>query len=125
MTDEDTVYEIADGSFWKRLKRYASKDVKKLKANPDPSESGQYLLGAALSQSSVPDSADSHQVTDLGILVNHAYSLIEVAEIGEPHQEKLRLVQLRNPWGKGKARLTQGPACPAHPVPKSSVPSPH
>ena len=39
------------------------------------------------------------QVTDMGILVNHAYSLIEVAEIGEPHQEKLRLVQLRNPWG--------------------------
>ena len=55
MTDEDTVYEIADGSFWKRLKRYAIKDVKKLKSAPDPATSGQYLLGAALSQSSVPD----------------------------------------------------------------------
>ena len=42
---------------------------------------------------------EAMQVTDMGILVNHAYSLIEVAEIGEPHQEKLRLVQLRNPWG--------------------------
>ena len=28
MTDEDTVYEIADGSFWKRLKRYNHKAAK-------------------------------------------------------------------------------------------------
>ena len=28
MTDEDTVYEIADGSFWKRLKRYNHKSAK-------------------------------------------------------------------------------------------------
>ena len=83
------------------LKRYATKDVKKLKDAGDPATSGQYLLGAALSQSSVPDggAGEAMQVTDMGILVNHAYSLIEVAEIGEPHQEKLRLVQLRNPWG--------------------------
>lgn len=101
MRDEDTVYEIADGSFWKRLKRYAQKDVKKLKAAEDPSTSGQYLLGAAFSQSSVPDGGGNAGllVTNLGIMVNHAYSLINVAEIGEAHQEKLRLVQLRNPWG--------------------------
>jgi hypothetical protein len=49
----------------------------------------------------VPDQGahESMQVTDLGILVNHAYSLTDVAEIGEAHQEKIRLVQLRNPWG--------------------------
>jgi len=38
------------------------------------------------------------QVTDLGILVNHAYSLIDVQEVGDG-EGKLRLVQLRNPWG--------------------------
>ena len=37
-------------------------------------------------------------MTDLGILVNHAYSLIDVAEVGE-HQEKTLLLQAAQPVG--------------------------
>ena len=56
MTDEDTVYEIADGSFWKRLRRYASKDAATPTSEAEAAlYSGKYLLGAALSQSGVPD----------------------------------------------------------------------
>lgn len=84
MTDEDTIYEMADGTFWKRLKRYNSKGSGKAggKGGSAAVESpdGQYLLGAALSQSAVPDQGghEAMQVTDLGILVNHAYSLVQV-----------------------------------------------
>ena len=104
MTDEDTRSEIAEGKFWKRLCRYVKKDVKKTSKAAaegfDATSGGQYLLGAALSQNGVPDSGghEAMQVTDLGILVNHAYSLIDVGEVGEG-TEKTKLVQLRNPWG--------------------------
>ena len=104
MTDEDTVYEIADGSFWKRLKRYNQKMPSKGgggKAVVDDGLGGTYLLGAALSQSSVADQGgtEAMQVTDLGILVNHAYSLVDVQEFLSDNNQQVRLVQLRNPWG--------------------------
>jgi len=73
---------------WKRIKRYGEKS--------------NYLLGAALAQSSVPDNGGEGdvQVTDFGILVNHAYTLLAVKEVGEAYSEsKTRLLQLRNPWG--------------------------
>ena len=98
--DDDTVIELADGEMWRRLVRYCKKDVKKLKASSEPSEGGQYLLGAALTDAGVTDEGTSGdmKVTDHGILLNHAYSLVDVAEVGGAG-EKLRLVQLRNPWG--------------------------
>ena len=59
-------------------------------------------MAAALVKDSVVDKgtreSDVHR-TDLGILVNHAYTLLDVREVGESHQEKVRLLQLRNPWG--------------------------
>ena len=87
MTDDDSVLEIADGSMWKRLLRYGEKS--------------NYLLGCALSQASVPDNGGDGdvQVTDFGILVNHAYTLLAIKEVGEAFAEKTRLLQLRNPWG--------------------------
>ena len=88
LLDEDTILEIADGSMWKRLMRYRTKD--------------NYLMAAALVKSNVVDKGtretDVHR-TDLGILVNHAYTLLDVREVGESHQEKVRLLKLRNPWG--------------------------
>eukprot|EP00900_Chrysochromulina_parva_P012449 jgi/Chrpa1/21204/Chrysochromulina_OHIO_Genome00006541-RA len=96
MTDEDVRFEIGDGSFWKRLKRYNSKGA----GHEHDDGGGTYLLGAALSRTDVEDKGGlgAMQVTDLGILVNHAYSLIDVQEVGDG-EGKLRLVQLRNPWG--------------------------
>ena len=46
---------------------------------------------------------DPH-ATDMGILVNHAYTLLDVREVGEPYQDstKARLLKLRNPWGDGE-----------------------
>ncbi|KAL1529927.1 hypothetical protein AB1Y20_000855 [Prymnesium parvum] len=84
---DDSILEIADGSMWRRLMRYGSKD--------------NYLLGAANSQSAIPDNGSEGevQVTDHGILVNHAYTLLAVKEVGEMYSEKTRLLQLRNPWG--------------------------
>ena len=83
---------------WRRLVRYCKKDVK-LKASARR-RGGQYLLGAALTDAGVTDEGTSGdmKVTDHGILLNHAYSLVDVAEVGGAG-EKLRLVQLRNPWG--------------------------
>lgn len=94
LLDEDEVQELYDGSMWRRLLRYASR------ADVD-SKSGMYLLGAALSKAEVPDKgagAESEvQVTDSGILVNHAYSILDVREVGT--LDKTRLLCLRNPWG--------------------------
>jgi len=71
---------------WKRLLRYAAKQ--------------NYLLGASLSRSDVEDggSAGDTQVSEGGILVNHAYTLLAVREV-HAAGEVTRLVQLRNPWG--------------------------
>jgi len=37
-----------------------------------------------------------------GLILNHAYSLNDIMEMDDPHNEgqKLRLLRLRNPWGK-------------------------
>ena len=64
--------ELVDGRMWKRLLRYAGKS--------------NYLMGAALSKSDVEDkgAAGEHDdilVTDMGILVNHAYTLLDVREV--------------------------------------------
>jgi len=86
LADDDSALEIADGSMWKRLLRYAAKQ--------------NYLLGASLSRSDVEDggSAGDTQVSEGGILVNHAYTLLAVREV-HAAGEVTRLVQLRNPWG--------------------------
>ena len=55
MTDEDTRFEIGDGTFWKRLRRYAAKGVPKGTSVPSDGSGGTYLLGAALSRSDVED----------------------------------------------------------------------
>lgn len=64
--------ELVDGRMWKRLLRYAGKS--------------NYLMGAALSKPDVEDkgAAGEHDdilVTDMGILVNHAYTLLDVREV--------------------------------------------
>jgi len=51
MTDEDVRFEIGDGSFWKRLKRYNSKGA----GHEHDDGGGTYLLGAALSRTDVED----------------------------------------------------------------------
>ena len=88
LNDEDVVYEIADGSLWKRLLRYAARD--------------NYMMAAANVDNGQVDrggkSGNIHR-TDLGILVNHAYTLLDAREVGEPYQDKIRLLKLRNPWG--------------------------
>ena len=38
-------------------------------------------------------------MTDFGVLVNHAYALLNVKEVGDAFGDKTRLLQLRNPWG--------------------------
>jgi len=92
LLDEDTVVEISDGSLWQRLLRYQTKE--------------NYMLACALVRDEVVDrgtKADPH-ATDLGILVNHAYTLLDVREVGEPYKDssKARLLKLRNPWGDGE-----------------------
>jgi len=47
-----------------------------------------YLMGAG------SPSGDDSEVSDLGIVMGHAYSILDVAEI-DGHN----LIQLRNPWG--------------------------
>ena len=69
---QDEVIELVDGRMWKRLLRYAGKS--------------NYLMGAALSKPDVEDkgAAGEHDdilVTDMGILVNHAYTLLDVREV--------------------------------------------
>ena len=51
MTDEDVRFEIGDGTFWKRLKRYNSKGA----GHEHDDGGGTYLLGAALSRTDVED----------------------------------------------------------------------
>jgi len=92
LLDDDTVLEISDGSLWRRLLRYQTKE--------------NYMMACALVRDDVVDKGtktDPH-ATDLGILVNHAYTLLDVREVGEPYQDstKARLLKLRNPWGDGE-----------------------
>jgi len=39
-----------------------------------------------------------------GLILNHAYGLNDIMEFDDPDHkgEKLRLLRLRNPWGKGE-----------------------
>lgn len=94
LAGDDEYHELMDGTLWRRLKRYA-------KRSSASSGEGHYLLGAALSMSEVVDQGkgDVHQ-TDQGVLVNHAYTLLDVSEVGGV--DKTRLLKLRNPWGSGE-----------------------
>lgn len=67
-------YEEKD-TFWNKLLKYNQKN---------------YLLGAT-------SHGNSDKETNNGIVGNHAYSVIEIIEINS-----LRLLKLRNPWGKGE-----------------------
>eukprot|EP00742_Colponemidia_sp_Colp-10_P010509 GILJ01011542.1.p1 GENE.GILJ01011542.1~~GILJ01011542.1.p1 ORF type:complete len:1874 (-),score=202.87 GILJ01011542.1:133-5325(-) len=66
--------EIANGSLWQRLLRYY--------------EMG-YLLGCG------SHAGSDANVSQRGIVENHAYAVLEVRQVYE-----YRLIQLRNPWGQ-------------------------
>ena len=36
----------------------------------------------------------------LGVIQGHAYSLLKAAEVEDSAGEKVKIVQIRNPWGK-------------------------
>ena len=40
--------------------------------------------------------------TDMGIMVNHAYTLLDVQKVGEDHTGAVKLLKLRNPWGQSE-----------------------
>ncbi|CDW72149.1 dek1-calpain-like protein [Stylonychia lemnae] len=61
------------GQFWEKLKQWNSKN---------------YLMGAGSPQGSDAD------ISRLGIVQGHAYSILDVFEV-----EGIKLLQLRNPWG--------------------------
>lgn len=73
VTDAEVQPAVDDGSLFKKLLKYA--------------ELG-YLLGAGS-----PSGSDS-DVSSLGVVQGHAYSLLQVKEVNG-----VQLLQLRNPWG--------------------------
>mmetsp|Transcript_3288 Transcript_3288/g.5458 ORF Transcript_3288/g.5458 Transcript_3288/m.5458 type:complete len:180 (+) Transcript_3288:682-1221(+) len=44
--------------------------------------------------------AEALRLKKLGLIAEHAYGLIQVAEVIDKRARKVRLVKLRNPWGK-------------------------
>ena len=38
----------------------------------------------------------------MGIMVNHAYTLLDVQKVGEDHTGAVKLLKLRNPWGQSE-----------------------
>jgi len=43
----------------------------------------------------------TEESVELGLVTSHAYTVLSVYEI-EDNNNKLRLIKLRNPWGKGE-----------------------
>lgn len=41
-------------------------------------------------------------ITKIGLVGSHAYSLLSCHEVTHPNRGRVRLVKLRNPWGKGE-----------------------
>ena len=73
MRESDTERLYNTGELWNKVQFYSKKS---------------YLMGAGS-----PNGSDS-DVSDLGIVFGHAYSILDVAEI-----DGVKLIQLRNPWG--------------------------
>jgi len=55
-----------------------------------------YLMGASVSSSSGAMVADTSAAEAMGLITDHAYSLLEAVQAGP-----FRLLKLRNPWGRG------------------------
>ena len=73
MRSSETDQQYNTGELWSKLQFYRQKS---------------YLMGAGS-----PNGSDS-DVSELGIVFGHAYSILDVAEI-----DGFKLIQLRNPWG--------------------------
>ena len=81
LTKPGSLDGIKSGALFARVKRYADQG---------------HLLGAG-----TPPGSDSH-ISDNGIVQAHAYSLLRVEEETDNDGERVQLLQLRNPWGKGE-----------------------
>jgi hypothetical protein len=71
-----------NGVFWAKLKAWINRN---------------YLLAASSKKKMNKRSNHGEKPTDLGLIEGHAYAVLDVAEIDE-----VRLIMLRNPWGKGE-----------------------
>ena len=77
LRDDDTQQDIASGALFKTLQQYHEQRV---------------LMGAGSASGKDTD------ITDLGIVKGHAYSVLNVQAFSDSNGEH-QLIQLRNPWG--------------------------
>jgi hypothetical protein len=48
------------------------------------------------------DTTNINYLSKMGLITNHAYTIIDVAEICDPKGNKIRLLKIRNPWGSNE-----------------------
>ncbi|KAL4484313.1 hypothetical protein ABPG72_006424 [Tetrahymena utriculariae] len=65
------------------------------------SQQNKFLISASVSVQHVKNYSKYKQ---LGLVVNHCYSLINVKEINHPKEGKVTLLKIRNPWGQHEWR---------------------
>ena len=126
LMDDEAMIEVLDGSMFKRLQRYnkkknyllgaaySRKDVKDQGGMTDTlmqAIDGPPCCRAATTTTTTTTATFTttthlrlppHLQTDMGIMVNHAYTLLDVQKVGEDHTGAVKLLKLRNPWGQSE-----------------------
>ena len=74
------VFENDDENLWEELQK---------------AEANQWLMAASAGSTNASKSA----LEQLGLMGNHAYSVLKVIEVEDRMGDKVQLIQLRNPWG--------------------------
>lgn len=74
-------FETKDEDAWDRIKDGDQRD---------------FIMAAGIAQD---DEAEIAQLKALGLVGQHSYGLIAVAEVNDKNGKQTKLVQLRNPWG--------------------------
>ena len=74
-------FETKDEDAWDRIKDGDQRD---------------FIMAAGIAQD---DEAEIAQLKALGLVGQHSYGLIAVAEVNDKNGKPTKLVQLRNPWG--------------------------
>lgn len=63
-----------------------------------------YLLRAYKSDAFITCSARKGETNteNVGLIANHSYTITQVAVVTDNQLNKIRLLRIRNPWGRGK-----------------------